>query len=68
MTPRSGESGASFRRMCTHLVEFLPVTRVVAGLLEVTFVYASQRWVVFARRDRDPAPEKKGRQAADRRG
>jgi putative flippase GtrA len=30
-----------------------PLARVVAGLLEVGFVYAAQRWVVFAHADRD---------------
>jgi putative flippase GtrA len=35
-----------------------PVARVVAGALEVGFVYAAQRWVVFAHRDRgDAEPE-----------
>ncbi|MCD2192101.1 GtrA family protein [Actinomycetospora endophytica] len=32
-----------------------PVARVVAGVLEVGFVYAAQRWVVFAHRDRGGA-------------
>jgi putative flippase GtrA len=32
-----------------------PVARVIAGVLEVGLVYAAQRWVVFAHRDRPPS-------------
>jgi putative flippase GtrA len=39
-----------------HLGVPYPVARVVAGLAEVTFVYAAQRWVVFDHHD-DPSTE-----------